>query len=69
MERIGLNPEKDLKKIYKIYAGGYILRSKAAQYDKLFKNRDSELRKLIDEDKTGKGFIKDMFVLLRSPLS
>lgn len=62
MIKIGLNPEKDLKKVYRISSGGFILKSKASQYDKLFKDYDLELRKKIDEDRSGKGFIKDMFV-------
>ena len=41
--------------------GGYLLKDKESELDNLFQKQRAELKQEIDKDKTGKGFIKEMF--------
>ena len=60
MEKFGLNKD-DTDKIYSIGAGGYIRKTDSDKMDEMFKRHKQELQQAIDEDKTGKGFICEMF--------
>ena len=60
MKKLGLN-ENDTDKIYDIGCGGYIRKSDSAKLDEMYKRHDMELKKAIEDDVNGEGFIYDMF--------
>lgn len=61
MNKWGLDPEKDIDKIYSIGYGGYIQKKDAETLHKTRERHDSEMKAAIAEDKTGDGFIFEMF--------
>ena len=67
MKKIGLN-ENDIDKIVSIGCGGYILKSREKAYKNMFDKQHEEIDRLIKEDVTGEGFIKDMFYYALSNL-
>lgn len=59
----GLDPEKDLDKIYKLGdTGGFYKRTDGQIIRDTFSRHEAELDKAIAEDKTGEGFIYEMFL-------
>ena len=59
----GLDPEKDLDKIYRLgRTGGYYKKTDAQLIHDTFSRHDAELQAAIAEDKTGEGFIYEMFL-------
>ena len=58
----GLDPEKDLKKIYRIPGGGYVQKKDADLLHQTTERHDKEMEAAIAEDKTGEGFIYEMFL-------
>lgn len=61
MESLGLT-EADTDKVYHIGASGYIRKTDSKAYAALNLQLESELNEAIDQDETGAGFIKDMFM-------
>lgn len=63
MEEWGLDPEKDLDKIYRLGStGGYYKKSDAQLIRDTFSRHEAEREAAIAEDKTGEGFIYEMFL-------
>lgn len=62
MEGWGLDPEKDLDKILRIPAGGYVQKKDADLLHQTVERHDTEMAAAIEEDKTGEGFIYEMFL-------
>lgn len=64
MEKWGLNAHKqsDLNKVYSIGYGGYIQKKDAEQLHQTRVRHDAEMEAAIAEDKTGDGFIYQMFL-------
>lgn len=62
MEKWGLDPEKDLDKIYFIGAGGYVQKKDAKLLHETHKRLDEEMAAAIAADETGEGFIYEMFL-------
>ena len=60
MKKVGLK-ENVISKIVSIGAGGYIKRDDIQTYKNMFKRHKEEINTEIANDKTGTGFIKDMF--------
>ena len=59
----GLDPEKDLDKIYRLGStGGYYKKSDAQLIRDTFSRHEAEREAAIAEDKTGEGFIYEMFL-------
>ena len=59
----GLDPEKDLDKIYKLGStGGFYQKTDAQLIRNTFSRHEEELQTAIKEDKTGNGFIYEMFL-------
>lgn len=58
----GLDPEKDTGKIYSIGAGGYVQKKDAELLHKTWERHEAEMAAAIAEDKTGEGFIYEMFL-------
>ena len=58
----GLDPEKDLGKIYKLPGGGFIQKKHQKLLHDTLDKHEAELQAAIDEDKTGEGFIYEMFL-------
>ena len=59
----GLDPEEDLDKIYRLgRTGGYYKKTDAQLIHDTFSRHDAELQAAIAEDKTGEGFIYEMFL-------
>ena len=59
----GLDPEKDLDKIYKLGStGGFYQKTDAQLIRNTFNRHEEELQTAIKEDKTGNGFIYEMFL-------
>lgn len=58
----GLDPQKDVDKIYSIGAGGYVQKKDADLLHQTRKRHDTEMEAAIAEDKTGEGFIYEMFL-------
>ena len=56
MEKWGLT-ENDTDKIVSIDGGGFLRKTDIEEYNKMWTDKD-----LIEQDKTGDGYIKDMFV-------
>ena len=61
MEKWGLK-ETDTDKIYSIGSGGFIKKSDLEAYNKMWDEIRKENKDLIEQDKTGEDYIKDMFV-------
>lgn len=61
MEKLGLK-ETDTDKIISIGGGGFIRKTDLNAYNKMWDTIRKEEKELIDADKTGEGYIKDMFV-------
>ncbi len=61
MEKWNLE-EKDTDKILSIGAGGFIRKTDLELYKKMWDEIRKENKNLIEQDKTGEGYIKDMFV-------
>lgn len=61
MKKFGLDPKEDLDKIYRINAGGFILKKYSEEYNELTLRMAKEQQEAIDNDKTGEGFIFQMF--------
>lgn len=61
MEKWGLK-ENDTDKILSIGAGGFIRKTDLTEYNKMWDEIRKENNDLIEQDKTGEGYIKDMFV-------
>lgn len=61
MEKWGLK-ENDTGKILSIGAGGFIRKEDLTEYNKMWDEIRKEHNDLIEQDKTGEGYIKDMFV-------
>lgn len=60
MEKWGLT-EKDTDKIVSIDGGGFLRKTDIEEYNKMWTEIRKEHKDLIDQDKTGDGYIKDMF--------
>lgn len=60
MKQFGLKVT-DTDKIYSLGAGGYVKKSDAKAMDEMFTRHAEERQKAIDEDKTGTGYIYEMF--------
>ncbi len=60
MKNLGLDPE-DTDKIYSLGGGGYYRRTDVEALHKMFKAHEDEMNQAIENDKTGEGFIFDMF--------
>lgn len=58
----GLDPEKDVDKICRIPYGGFIQKKDLALLHETTKRHYEELKAAIEEDKTGEGFIYEMFL-------
>ncbi len=61
MRRLGLDPTADREQIVHYAGGGYIRKSDKEALEDLFKKHRHELQEAITADKTGDGFIFDMF--------
>ena len=61
MRRLGLDPEKDKDKLCSIGGGGIIRKTDADAMRAMFDRHRRELQEAIAADKTGDGFIYDMF--------
>lgn len=62
MQEWGLDPEKDLDKILRIPGGGYVQKKDADLLHQTTERHDKEMEAAIAEDKTGEGFIYEMFL-------
>lgn len=62
MEGWGLNPEKDTDKLYRIPGGGFIQKKDHALISETTERHQAELQAAIEADKTGVGFIYEMFL-------
>ena len=62
MHRWGLDPEKDTDKLYRIPGGGFIQKKDHALLHETTERHQAELQAAIDADKTGEGFIYEMFL-------
>lgn len=56
-----LDPEKDINKIYAIGFGGFVQRKDASKLHEVTERHEQEMNEAIAADKTGEGFIADMF--------
>lgn len=61
MKQWGFDPEKDLDKIFTIGYGGYMLKKDVEILNQTRKRQDKEFNEAIAADKTGDGFIYEMF--------
>ena len=62
MKKWGLDPEKDLDKIYRIPAGGFVQKKDHAHLHEVLDRHDKEMQEAIVADTTGDGFIYEMFL-------
>lgn len=62
MQEWGLDPEKDLDKLLRIPGGGYIQKKDADLLHQTTERHSTEMATAIAEDKTGEGFIYEMFL-------
>lgn len=60
MAKLGLK-ENETNKLLSIGAGGFIRKSDRKAFDDMFVRQEKELKKAIEEDLTGEGFIYNMF--------
>lgn len=61
MRKLGLNPDTDKDKLCSIGGGGIIRKTDAEAMRAMFDRHRRELQEAIAADKTGDGFIYDMF--------
>lgn len=61
MKKWGLDPEKDLDKIHRISSAGFVQKKDHAHMHEVIDRHEKELQEAIAEDKTGDGFIYEMF--------
>jgi hypothetical protein len=61
MKELGLNP-KDTDKVISIGGGGFIRKTDVKKFSDMWDTLRKEHNDLIKADKTGEGYIKDMFV-------
>ena len=61
MRRLGLDPAADRGQIVHVGGGGYIRKADKKALEDLFAKHRRELQEAIAADKTGDGFIYDMF--------
>ena len=61
MKELGLDP-KDTHKVISIGGGGFIRKTDAKRFGDMWDTLRKEHNDLIEADKTGEGYIKDMFV-------
>lgn len=61
MQKWGLDPEKDVDKLVRIPAGGFIQKKDAQTLTELVERHDRELQAAIEMDLTGEEFIYEMF--------
>ena len=61
MRKLGLNPDTDKDKLCSIGGGGIIRKTDAEAMRAMFERHRRELQEAIAADKTGDGFIYDMF--------
>ena len=61
MRRLGLDPTADRGQIVHVGGGGYIRKTDKKALEDLFAKHRRELQEAIAADKTGDGFIYDMF--------
>ena len=62
MERWGLDPERDSDKITRIPYGGFIQKKDLDLFNKTMERHSAELKAAIEADKTGEGFVSEMFL-------
>lgn len=62
MRNWGLDPEKDVDKIYSIGAGGFVQKKDAELLHETHKRLVEEMAAAIAADETGEGFIYEMFL-------
>ena len=61
LEKFGLSMEDASHELISIGGGGYIRKTDVNAFNEMFKRHEEELQQAIDNDKTGEGFIFDMF--------
>lgn len=61
MRKLGLSPS-DTRQVCSIFGGGYCRKSDVAKLNEMFTRHRKELEDAIASDKTGQGFIYDMFL-------
>lgn len=61
MKKLGLTV-KDTNKIVNIGVGGFIRKTDLASFKEMLTRQYEEHNNLVQEDKTGEGYIKDMFI-------
>lgn len=59
---MGLDPEKDIDGIYRLPGGGFVQKKDHALLHETMDRHEKELREAIAADKTGEGFIYQMFL-------
>lgn len=62
MRKWGLDPEKDLDKIYRIPAGGFIQKKDSAHFHEVLDRQEAEMEAAKEADKDGTGFLYQMFL-------
>ena len=62
MGKWGLDPEKDLDKIYRIPGGGFIQKKDCADFHEVVKRQDAEMEAAKASDQDGTGFLYQMFL-------
>lgn len=60
MKQLGLSKD-DINKVVSIGGGGFIRKSDVVTFNEMAKRQLEEQKQAIKDDKTGEGFIKDMF--------
>lgn len=58
----GLDPEKDTDKLYRLPGGGFVQKKDHALLHETLERQEAELQEAIGADKTGEGFIYEMFL-------
>ncbi len=62
MKGWGLDPEKDVDKLYSIPGGGFVQKKDHALLHETTERHSAELKAAIEADETGEGFIYEMFL-------
>lgn len=60
MKKVGLNPD-ETSKVVRIGGGGFVKKDRLKAMEFMFDSMRKEMQEAIDADKTGTGFIYDMF--------
>jgi len=60
MKNLGLDPT-ETDKVYSIPGGGFIRKTDSKALQEIFDRHEKEMKEAIETDKTGEGFIYDMF--------